>query len=169
MPRASAARRCIRACPASPTRSPRTIRHALAITREIVRDLAKPAAPRWQREAPLPPRHDPREIYGIVSRDPKIPTDTREILARFVDDSRFQEFKPLYGETLLTGFAHLHGHPIGILANQGVLFTESALKAAHFIDLCCQRDIPLLFMSDVTGFMVGRAPSRAASRRPARR
>ncbi len=81
----------------------------------------------------------------------------REILARFVDDGRFQEFKPLYGETLLTGFAHLHGHPIGILANQGVLFTESALKAAHFIDLCCQRDIPLLFMSDVTGFMVGRA------------
>ena len=132
-------------------------RHALAITREIVRDLPKPAAPRWQREAPLPPRHDPREIYGIVSRDPKIPTDTREILARFVDDGRFQEFKPLYGETLLTGFAHLHGHPIGILANQGVLFTESALKAAHFIDLCCQRDIPLLFMSDVTGFMVGRA------------
>ena len=132
-------------------------RHALAITREIVRDLPAPAAPRWQREAPLPPRHDPREIYGIVSRDPKIPTDTREILARFVDDSRFQEFKPLYGETLLTGFAHLHGHPIGILANQGVLFTESALKAAHFIDLCCQRDIPLLFMSDVTGFMVGRA------------
>jgi 3-methylcrotonyl-CoA carboxylase beta subunit len=132
-------------------------RHALAITREIVRDLGAPPAPRWARQAALPPRFDAREIYGIVSRDPRIPTDTRAILARFVDDSRFQEFKPLYGDTLLTGFAHLHGHPIGIVANQGVLFTESALKAAHFIDLCCQRDIALLFMSDVTGFMVGRA------------
>ncbi|HET6598799.1 MAG TPA: carboxyl transferase domain-containing protein [Burkholderiaceae bacterium] len=131
--------------------------HALAITRELVRDLGEPPAPRWTRQPPLPPRFDPREIYGIVSHDPKIPTDTREILARFVDDSRFQEFKPLYGDTLLTGFAHLHGHPVGILANQGVLFTESALKAAHFIELCCKRDIPLLFMSDVTGFMVGRA------------
>jgi 3-methylcrotonyl-CoA carboxylase beta subunit len=132
-------------------------RHALALAREIVRDLGAPPAARWARRPALPPRFDPREIYGIVSRDPKIPTDTREILARFVDDSRFQEFKPLYGETLLTGFAHLHGHPVGILANHGVLFTESALKAAHFIELCCQRDVPLLFMSDVTGFMVGRA------------
>ena len=132
-------------------------RHALAITRELVRDLGEPPRPRWTRRAPLPPRFDPQEIYGIVSRDPRIATDTREILARFVDDSRFQEFKPLYGDTLLTGFAHLHGHPVGILANQGVLFSESALKAAHFIELCCQRDVPLLFMSDVTGFMVGRA------------
>jgi 3-methylcrotonyl-CoA carboxylase beta subunit len=132
-------------------------RHALAITRELVRDLGEPPKPRWTRRPPLPPRFDPQEIYGIVSRDPRIATDTREILARFVDDSRFQEFKPLYGDTLLTGFAHLHGHPVGILANQGVLFSESALKAAHFIELCCQRDVPLLFMSDVTGFMVGRA------------
>ena len=132
-------------------------RHALAITREIVRDLPLPIAPRWAKQPALPPRFDPLEIYGLVSRDPRIPTDTREILARFVDDSRFQEFKPLYGDTLLTGFAHLHGHPIAILANQGVLFTESALKAAHFIELACQRDIPLLFLSDVTGFMVGRA------------
>ena len=132
-------------------------RHALAITREIVRDLGAQPVPRWARQPPAPPRFDPHEIYGLVGRDPKRPSDTREILARFVDDSRFQEFKPLYGDTLLTGFAHLHGHPIGILANQGVLFTESALKAAHFIDLACQRDIPLLFMSDVTGFMVGRA------------
>ena len=132
-------------------------RHALAITRELVSDLARPAAPRWARETPLPPRLDPREIYGLISRDPRIPTDTRSIVLRFVDDSRFQEFKPLYGDTLLTGFAHLHGHPVGILANQGVLFTESALKAAHFIELCCQRDIPLVFMADVTGFMVGRA------------
>jgi 3-methylcrotonyl-CoA carboxylase beta subunit len=132
-------------------------RHALAITRELVRDLGVPAAPRWVRQSSRPPRFDPCEIHGLVNRDPKRPTDTREVLARLVDDSRFQEFKPLYGDTLLTGFAHLHGHPIAILANQGVLFTESALKAAHFIDLACQRDIPLLFMSDVTGFMVGRA------------
>jgi 3-methylcrotonyl-CoA carboxylase beta subunit len=132
-------------------------RHALAITRALVRDLPRPGAPRWRREAPLPPRLDPQEIYGIISRDARIPTDTREIVLRLVDDSRLQEFKPLFGDTLITGFAHLHGHPVGILANQGVLFTESALKAAHFIELCCQRDIALLFLSDVTGFMVGRA------------
>lgn len=132
-------------------------RHALAITREIVRDLSEPAQPRWTREPTVPPRYDPREIYGLISRDPKISTDTREIIARLVDDSRFREFKPLYGDTLLTGFARIHGHQIGILANQGVLFAESAMKAAHFIDLCCQRDIPLLFLADVTGFMVGRA------------
>ncbi|MGO9774545.1 MAG: acyl-CoA carboxylase subunit beta [Roseiarcus sp.] len=132
-------------------------RHALAITRELVRDLGEQPAPRWERAASLPPRYDPREIYGIISRNPKIPTNTREILARFVDDSRFQEFKPLYGDTILTGFASIHGYKVGILANQGVLFSESAIKAAHFIELCCQRDIPLVFMSDVTGFMVGRA------------
>jgi 3-methylcrotonyl-CoA carboxylase beta subunit len=131
-------------------------RHALAITRELVRDLPLAGAPRWAVEAPKPPRFDPAEIYGLISRDARIPTDTRAIVQRFVDDSRFQEFKPLYGDTLLTGFAHLHGHPVGILANQGVLFPESALKAAHFIELCCQRDIPLVFMADVTGFMVGR-------------
>jgi 3-methylcrotonyl-CoA carboxylase beta subunit len=132
-------------------------RHALAIVRELVRDLPAPASPRWAREPARPPRHDPAEIHGIVSRDPRVPTDTREILARLVDDSRFEEFKPAYGDTLLTGFARLHGHPVGILANRGVLFAESAAKAAHFIEMCCQRDVPLLFMSDVTGFMVGRA------------
>lgn len=136
-------------------------RHALAITREIVRDLGEAPRPRWTRQPSMPPRFDPREIHGIVSRDARIPTDTREILARFVDDSRFQEFKPAYGDTLLTGFARLHGHEVGILANQGVLFPDSALKAAHFIDLCCQRDIPLVFMADVTGFMVGRSAEQA--------
>ena len=136
-------------------------RHALAITREIVRDLGEQPAPRWKRHPSLPPRYDPREIHGLIGRDAKIQTDTREILARFVDDSRFQEFKQMYGDTLLTGFARIHGHEIGILANQGVLFPESATKAAHFIDLCCQRDIPLLFMVDVTGFMVGRASEEA--------
>ncbi len=136
-------------------------RHALAITREIVRNLGEQPAPRWKRHRSLPPRYDPREIYGIIGRDAKIQTDTREILARLVDDSRFQEFKRMYGDTLLTGFARIHGHEIGILANQGVLFPESAMKAAHFIDLCCQRDIPLLFLVDVTGFMVGRASEHA--------
>ncbi|MBI5720908.1 MAG: methylcrotonoyl-CoA carboxylase [Burkholderiales bacterium] len=136
-------------------------RHALALTRELLRELGEPPKPRWTKQPSLPPRHDPREIHGLVSRDPKIPTDTREILARLVDDSRFQEFKPLYGDTLLTGFARIHGHEIGILANQGVLFPESAMKAAHFIDLCCQRDIPLLFLADVTGFMVGRAAEQS--------
>ena len=140
----------------SPTRSPRTIATRSRSRASSSATSAHHPAPRWQRETPLPPRLDPHEIHGLVNRDPKRPTDTREVLARFVDDSRFQEFKPLYGDTLLTGFARLHGHAVGILANQGVLFTESALKAAHFIELCCQRDIPLLFMSDVTGFMVGR-------------
>ncbi|MDP6344048.1 MAG: carboxyl transferase domain-containing protein, partial [Alphaproteobacteria bacterium] len=135
--------------------------HALAITREIVRDLRQPALSRRRIEAPLPPRHDPAEILGIVSRDPKIPTDTTEIVARLVDDSRFQSFKHLYGDTLLCGFARINGFEIGILANKGVLFTESALKAAHFINLCCQRDIPLLFLADVTGFMVGRDAEEA--------
>jgi 3-methylcrotonyl-CoA carboxylase beta subunit len=131
--------------------------HALAITREIVRSLGEVPALRRAPAPALPPRYDPREIYGIVSRDPRIPTDTREVLARLVDDSRFQEFKALYGDTLLCGFAHVVGYEIGILANKGVLFAESANKAAHFIDLCCQRQIPLLFLADVSGFMVGRA------------
>lgn len=136
-------------------------RHALAITRAIVRELGEQAAPRWKRQPSLPPRFDPREIHGIIGREARMQTDTREILARLVDDSRFQEFKQMYGDTLLTGFARIHGHEIGILANQGVLFAESAMKAAHFIDLCCQRDIPLLFLVDVTGFMVGRASEAA--------
>lgn len=112
--------------------------------REIVRDLGEQPKPRWTRQPSVPPRFDPREIYGIISRDTKIPTDTREILARFVDDSRFQEFKPMYGDTLLTGFARIHGHEVGILANQGVLFPESARRrrtssicAASETSLCC--------------------------------
>ncbi len=136
-------------------------RHALLIARNIVRELGQIPQSRRKQELTRPPRFDPAEIYGIVSRDPKYPTDTREILARLVDDSEFQEFKPLYGETLLTGFARIHGHEIGILANNGVLFPESAMKGTHFINLCCQRDIPLLFMSDVTGFMVGKDVEQA--------
>ena len=130
--------------------------HALAITREIVAHLGEPARP---RKSPAPPR-DPawpvEEIHGILSRDPRVPTDNREVLARLIDGSELHEFKPLYGDTLITGWARIHGHEVGILANTGVLFVESALKAAHFIDLCVQRDIPLLFLADVTGFMVGR-------------
>jgi 3-methylcrotonyl-CoA carboxylase beta subunit len=130
--------------------------HALALVREVVRDTCvRPCATR-PVAAPAPPRYDPEEIYGLVSDDPRIPSDTREILARLVDDSRFDEFKAEYGETLLCGFAHFHGHQIGILANKGVLFSDSALKAVHFIDLCSRRDIPLLFMADNSGFMVGR-------------
>ena len=131
-------------------------RHALAILRELVYDLPQRPAHTIPPQKPLPPRYDPEEIYGIVSSEPQVPTDTREILARLVDDSRFDEFKPSYGDSLLCGFAHIMGFPVGIIANQGVLFTESSIKAVHFIDLCCKRNIPLLFMADVPGYMVGR-------------
>lgn len=131
-------------------------RHALRILRELVRDLPPQRGFVRSPSVAKPPRYDPAELYGIISKDPRIPTNTREILARLVDDSDFDEFKPLYGSTLLCGFARIHGFEVGILANQGVLFTECALKAVHFIDLCCKRNIPLLFMADITGYMVGR-------------
>lgn len=131
--------------------------HALALTRTIVKHLGDRPSPRKIPIASVPPLYKPEEIYGIISRDPRVPTDNREVLMRLLDGSRFDEFKPLYGETLMTGFGRIHGYEIGILANAGVLFTECALKAAHFISLCCQRDIPLLFLADVNGFMVGRS------------
>ena len=130
--------------------------HALAIARDIAANLGDIPKQRWDVAAPRAPRYDPREIYGIVSADPRLPTDNREIVARLVDASELHEFKPLYGETLITGFARIKGFEVGILCSNGVLFSECALKAAHFIDLCCKRGIPLLFMADVTGFMVGR-------------
>lgn len=130
--------------------------HALAITRNIVANLGTEAAQRWDVAAPKEPLYDPSEIYGLISEDPKRPTDNREVLARLLDGSEFHEFKALYGESIICGFGKIKGFEVGILANNGVLFTESALKAAHFIDLCTKRDIPLLFMADVTGFMVGR-------------
>ena len=99
---------------------------------------------------------DPAEIVGVVPADPKTPYDIREVIARIVDGSEFQEFKARYGKTLVTGFAHLHGYPVGIVANNGILFSESALKAAHFIQLCDRRRTPLLFLQNITGFMVGR-------------
>ena len=130
--------------------------HALAITREIVSHLGEKPQPRKTPETPRAPAYPVEEIYGLISRDPKVPTDNREIVARLVDESDFHEFKPLYGDTIMTGWGRIHGHEVGIIANTGVLFVEAALKATHFINLCVQRDIPLLFLADVNGFMVGR-------------
>jgi len=135
--------------------------HALAITRQIVAHLGEKTSPRKIPIVPKPPVYPVDEIYGIVSRDAKVPTDNREIVARLVDGSELHEFKPLYGDTLITGWARIHGHEVGILANNGVLFVEAALKAAHFINLCVQRDIPLVFLVDVNGFMVGREVEQA--------
>jgi 3-methylcrotonyl-CoA carboxylase beta subunit len=136
-------------------------RHALALARELIADLPRQSGYIRPPVAARLPRYDPREIYGIVSNNPKSPTDTREVLARLLDDSRFDEFKPAYGDTLLCGFAHIFGFEVGVVANQGVLFTESALKATHFIDLCCKRQIPLVFLADITGFMVGKEAERS--------
>ena len=133
-------------------------RHALAIAREIIRHsegLVPRPAPA-SGPAPLDPLYPAEELYGVIPRDPRQPFDIREIIARIVDGSEFHEFKALYATTLVTGFAHLHGMPVGILANNGILFSESALKGTHFIELCNQRAIPLLFLQNITGFMVGR-------------
>jgi len=131
--------------------------HALGIARKIVARLNWRKQGVIERLVPEAPAYAPEEIYGIVEADVRKPYDVREIIARIVDASVFDEFKPLYGTTLVTGFAHLHGMPVGILANNGILFTESALKGAHFIELCCQRKIPLVFLQNITGFMVGEA------------
>ncbi|MGH3912358.1 MAG: carboxyl transferase domain-containing protein [Pseudonocardiaceae bacterium] len=130
--------------------------HALRIVRSIVGTLG-PRPPRpWEVVATEEPAEDPAGIYAAVPVDPRIPYDVREVIARVVDGSRFQEFKSAYGTTLVTGFARLHGHPVGVVANNGVLFSESALKGAHFIELCDQRGIPLVFLQNISGFMVGR-------------
>ncbi len=130
--------------------------HALAIARRIVGHLntVKPIA--LALREPIAPRYDPAELHGIVPKDPRQSLDAREIIARIVDDSALDEFKRLYGATLVTGFAHIHGYPVGIIANNGILFSESAEKGAHFIELCAQRGIPLVFLQNITGFMVGR-------------
>jgi 3-methylcrotonyl-CoA carboxylase beta subunit len=130
--------------------------HALEIVREIVATLAPRTALPWKRAPVVAPAVDPGSLLGAVSADLRRPYDVREVIARVVDGSRFHEFKELYGATLVTGFAHIHGHPVGILANNGILFSESALKGAHFIELCDQRRIPLVFLQNITGFMVGR-------------
>jgi 3-methylcrotonyl-CoA carboxylase beta subunit len=130
--------------------------HALAIARGITRDLhtSRPRPP-WELLAPEPPATDPSDLYGLVPEDFRHQTDAREVIARIVDGSRFQEFKQLYGETLVTGFAHIEGIPVGFLANNGVLFAESGQKGAHFVELCCKRRVPLVFLQNITGFMVG--------------
>ena len=131
-------------------------RHALAICREAVANLNRRKQTPWRVEESRPPKYDPRELYGIVQRDWRKPYEVREVIARIVDASEFHEFKALYGETLVCGFAHIEGNPVGILANNGILFSESALKATHFIELCCQRGVPLIFLQNITGFMVGK-------------
>ena len=129
---------------------------AIEIARGIVSMLNRTYSQTIDRREPEEPAYDPAELYGIMPVDRRKPFEVREIIARLVDGSRFQEFKALYGTTLVTGFAHLWGYPIGIVANNGVLFSESALKAAHFIELCSQRGIPLVFLQNITGFMVGK-------------
>ncbi|WP_022673077.1 carboxyl transferase domain-containing protein [Novosphingopyxis baekryungensis] len=129
--------------------------HALTIVRDIVSTLPQDHVPDVNLAAPRPPRFDAEELYGIIPQDVRQPYDVREIIARLVDGSEFQEFKALYGETLVCGFAHIHGLPVAILANNGILFSESAVKGAHFIELACQRRIPLLFLQNISGFMVG--------------
>ncbi|MFT0891888.1 carboxyl transferase domain-containing protein [Pseudochelatococcus sp. G4_1912] len=129
--------------------------HALALARKAVANLNRrkdiPVTPIAAR----PPKYDPQEIYGVIPTDTRKPFDVREIIARIVDGSEFDEFKARFGPTLVTGFAHIEGMPVGIVANNGILFSESAAKGAHFIELCCQRRIPLVFLQNITGFMVG--------------
>jgi 3-methylcrotonyl-CoA carboxylase beta subunit len=130
--------------------------HALGIARRIVGNLNRAKRMSLELAEPREPRYDAAELYGIVPSDPRKPYDVREVIARLVDASEFDEFKRFYGETLVTGFARLAGYPVGIIANNGILFSESALKGAHFIELCAQRGIPLIFLQNIAGFMVGR-------------
>ena len=130
--------------------------HALAIVRQIVANLNREKNTPWTLTEPEEPLYDAEELYGVVPQDPRQSYDVREVISRVVDGSRMHEFKPLYGETLVCGFARIMGHPVGILANNGILFSESAQKGAHFIEMCSSRGIPLVFLQNITGFMVGR-------------
>jgi 3-methylcrotonyl-CoA carboxylase beta subunit len=130
--------------------------HALSIVRDIVAALNRTKRLPDGLQETEEPKYDPSELYGIVPQDYRVPYDVREVIARIVDGSRFHEFKALYATTLVCGFAHVHGFPVGIVANNGILFSESALKGAHFIELCDQRKVPLVFLQNITGFMVGR-------------
>jgi 3-methylcrotonyl-CoA carboxylase beta subunit len=130
--------------------------HAIALARQAVAHLNQKKAPTLDLKAPKAPKYAAEELYGVIPTDTRKPFDVREIIARIVDGSEFHEFKPRFGTTLVCGFAHIEGMPIGIIANNGILFSESALKGAHFIELCCQRKIPLVFLQNITGFMVGR-------------
>ena len=146
----------IPASPAWPNHLATDDADALAITRNIVENFVRRHALPFRVTTPEPPACDPAELYGIVSSDNRRQYDVREVIARIVDGSRFHEFKAAYGETLVCGFARIWGYPVGVVANNGVLFSESALKGTHFIELCSQRGIPLLFLQNITGFMVGR-------------
>jgi acetyl-CoA carboxylase carboxyltransferase component len=129
---------------------------ALRIVRSVFKSMPPPKKRQLQIAEPEDPQHDPDEIYGIIPGDPRKSYDVREVISRIVDASWFHEFKALYGQTVVCGFARIWGYPVGIIANNGVLFSESALKATHFIELCCQRNIPLIFLQNITGFMVGK-------------
>src|SRR5581483_11256810 len=129
--------------------------HALTLVRQIIANLNRPQLA-LEPETPEEPLYGAEEIYGVVPPDLRRPFDVREVIARLVDGSRFHEFKARYGMTLVCGFARLYGYPLGILANNGILFSESALKGAHFVQLCAQRGVPILFLQNITGFMVGR-------------
>ncbi|KFN46036.1 carboxyl transferase domain-containing protein [Arenimonas metalli] len=131
-------------------------RHALEIARDIVKHLNRRKPLPVAVQTPSEPLFPAEELYGVIPKDTRRPFDIREVIARVVDGSEFQEFKARYGKTLVCGFAHIHGYPVGIIANNGILFAESALKGAHFIELCNQRDIPLVFLQNITGFMVGK-------------
>ncbi|MFH1572565.1 MAG: carboxyl transferase domain-containing protein [Acidobacteriota bacterium] len=131
-------------------------RHALEIARNIIESLGAPRKFELERAEPEEPHYDPEELFGIVPASLKKPYDIREVIARIVDGSRFQEFKELYGPTLVTGFARIMGYPVGILGNNGVLFSESSVKGAHFVELCTERRVPLVFLQNISGFMVGR-------------
>ena len=130
--------------------------HALALARQAVGTLNRKKNNDLQLREPAPPLYDSQELYGVIPADSRKPFDVREIIARIVDGSEFAEFKARFGPTLVCGFAHIEGMPVGIIANNGILFSESALKGAHFIELCCQRKVPLVFLQNITGFMVGR-------------
>ena len=129
--------------------------HALALARRCIANLNWRKQGELNLRTPIQPRYSAEDLYAVIPADAKQPFDVREVIARLVDDSQFDEFKALYGTTLVCGFAHLHGHPVAILANNGILFAESAQKGAHFIELACQRGIPLVFLQNITGFMVG--------------
>jgi len=130
--------------------------HALEITRSIFENLPRAKKFPLDHETPEEPAYDPAELYGVIPRDTRVPYDVHEIIARLVDGSRFHEFKARYAPTVVTGYTRIHGYLVGIVANNGVLFSESALKATHFIEMCCQRKVPLLFLQNITGFMVGK-------------
>jgi acetyl-CoA carboxylase carboxyltransferase component len=129
---------------------------AIGTARNIVENLNRQPKTHIDVHTPEEPAYDPGELHGIIPKDPRVPYDVREVIARVVDGSKFHEFKELYGITLVTGFARIMGYPVGILANNGVLLSESALKGAHFIEICSQRKIPIVFLQNITGFMVGK-------------